>query len=295
MKTVVAVGGFVSLHPGHMKLLEKTIALAEKYNAQSCVLTFDNALGTHKGTVSFMSMEERKTIMKKMGISEVIVQSFDEKFKGLSPEEFVSEILIKKLNCICVVVGENFRFGKNASGNVETLRALCSQNGIECEIQPMKKDEEGNVISTTYLVNIARSGDIEKFSRLLGRPVTVQGMVIHGRHDGRKMGFPTVNVKAGKDDFVPQKGVYISSTEVDGIRYPSVTNIGNAPTFDSEDELTETHIIGVDKDMYGENVMITLYKKIRDITKFDSVESLKKQLECDIITTEKYFENNKNI
>lgn len=290
MKTVVAVGGFASLHKGHMDLLEKTVELAQMYIAESCVLTFNSALDRHKGAVDFMSIEQRIALMEKTGISRVNVQSFDEKFKSLSPEEFVSEILIKQFECIGVVVGENFRFGKNASGDTETLKKLCAQNGIECFVLPLRKDEEGKTISTTRIVELAKNGDAEKVAELLGRPLTIEGEVIHGRHDGTKIGFPTVNIKTVQGAVTPGKGVYISETEVDGKMHPSVTNIGNAPTFDSADELTETHIIGIDKNLYGKCVKINVYKKIRDITKFSSVEELKNQLESDVSTTVEYFE-----
>jgi len=292
LKTVVAVGGFASLHPGHMKLLETTVSLAEKYNAESCVLTFDSALDEHKGTVNFMSTEQRIVLMKKTGISKVVVESFDEKFKALSPEEFVSEILIKKFECKCVVVGENFRFGKNASGDTEILKKLCIEKGMDCFVLPLEKDETGNVISTSYLVRLAKTGDVEKFNRILERPLVIEGDVIHGRHDGTKIGFPTVNVRALQGMIVPGRGVYVSQTEVEGETYPSVTNIGNAPTFDSEEELTETHIVGVQKDLYGKNIKIMVYKKIRDITKFSSVEELKSQLKTDVLATKEYFNIN---
>ncbi len=293
MKSVVAVGAFASLHPGHLELLETTVSLAEKYNAEGCVLTFDSALDKHKGTVNFMTMEERISLIEKKGIARVIVQSFDEKFKEISPEEFVSETLKKKLNCMCVVVGENFRFGKNALGNTDILKVLCRENGIECIVMPLKKDDEGNVISTSYLMKIAECGDVERFRKLIGRPLVMQGKVIHGRHDGTKIGFPTVNVKVDAGAVVPGRGVYISETEVEGKMYPSVTNIGNAPTFDSEAELTETHIIGIDRNLYGEFVKINVLKKIRNITRFNTVDELKSQLKSDVSAAVDYLKTNK--
>ncbi len=289
MKTVVAVGGFASLHKGHIELLEKTVNLAKKHNAESCVLTFDLALDKHKGNVNFMNIEQRINLIKKTGILKVVVQDFDEKFKELSPEEFFLEKLVKQLDCVCVVVGENFRFGRDASGNTETLKKLCEKNCIECEIHPLKRDEEDNVISTTFLTQIAKSGDMERFCKLLGRPLVIQGEVIHGRHEGTKIGFPTVNINVHPGEVTPGRGVYISETEIEGEMYPSVTNIGNAPTFDSLEELAETHIIGINKDLYGKCIKVNVYKKIRDITKFDSVEELKNQLKSDVIATIKYF------
>ena len=291
MKKVVTIGGFASLHNGHRELIGKSVEMAREKGLKCCVFTFDTGLDSHKGTATFMTAEQKEEALVKMGVDEVVVQQFDEAFRGISPESFVKDVLAARMNAGCVVVGENFRFGKNASGTAQTLKTLCEKAGMECVIQPLKKDDTGNVISTSYIEELAKAGDTERLKKALGRPLKLKGKVIHGRHDGTKIGFPTVNVKVSENAVVPAKGVYISETSVDGKSYVSITNIGNAPTFESHDELTETHIIGVSENLYGRVVEISLHKKLRNITKFGSVEELKKQLESDTAEAVKYWEN----
>lgn len=294
-KSVIAIGSFASFHPGHIELLERTVDLAKKYLSKSCVLTFDNALDAHKGTKLFMDKKQKNMFFERIGIDEVCTEKFDDSLKNMSPEEFVTQILKEKFNAVCVVVGENFHFGKNALGDTESLKRLCAAENIDCEVMPLKKDIEGNVISTSYLIRLASEGKVEMFAEILGRPLKICGNVIHGRHDGTKIGFPTVNVKVEKSAILPGRGVYASLTRVGNEEYRSVTNIGNAPTFGSDEELTETYIMGLNRDLYGQNIEIKIYKKIRNISKFTSIEELKNQINKDVLAVEEYFKNKKII
>lgn len=281
MGNVVAIGGFGSLHHGHRKLIETAKKIAGEMNATLCIYTFDDALIRHKGSKALMSMAKRMELFEEMGAEKIIVQKFDDTFKNLSPEEFVREILVKKLSCVCAVTGENFRFGKNAMGNSDTLKELCEKNSIKCEILPLEKTAEGDVISTSLLCKLAEQGRVKEIYELCGNFFTFSGVVVHGRAEGRKIGFPTINMELGKEVVLPGCGVYASMVELDGKTYPGITNIGNAPTYGETRELAETHIIGVNRDMYGRFTEIKLVEKIRDIKRFSSPEELIAQLEKD--------------
>lgn len=288
-KTVVAIGGFASLHMGHQELISLTVKLACEKKLKSCVFTFDKGLENHKGNERLMTTARRTQFIKSLGVDYVFIQHFNDEFKAKTAEEFVREVLKNKLCAAHVVVGENFRFGKNAEGDSRLLKSLCGKYNIECSIIPLVKDKYGEVISTSNILKLARLGEVEKIKQLCGSPFSFSGTVVHGRHDGRKIGFPTVNVRLRKGSVLPAKGVYVSSTEIDGKEYPSITNIGNAPTFGWEEEITETHIIGVSMDLYGRTMKISLYKKIRDIIEFSSVDELVNQLRKDTKTAIDYL------
>ncbi len=288
-KTVVAIGGFASLHMGHQELISLTVKLAREKKLKSCVFTFDKWLENHKGNERLMTTARRTQCLKSLGVDYVFIQHFNDEFKAKTAEEFVREVLKNKLNAAHVVVGENFRFGRNAEGDSKLLESLCGKYNIECSIMPLVKDKYGEVISTSNILKLARLGEVEKIKQLCGSPFSFSGTVVHGRHDGRKIGFPTVNVRLRKGSVLPAKGVYVSSTEIDGKDYPSITNIGNAPTFGWEEEITETHIIGVSMDLYGRTMKISLHKKIRDIIQFSSVDELVNQLRKDTKTAVDYL------
>ncbi len=280
-KTVVVIGGFNAVHKGHAKLIGRAAEIAKLKNLKTVVFTFDENLELHKKSLSFLSEKRRKELLLGLGADEIYVQKFNKSFMSLSPEDFVNEILIKKLAAAAVVVGENFRFGKNASGDAKKLRSLCNEYGVECHISDLEKTDGGAVISSSLIKRLAEQGRVDEVYKYCGRLLTISGVVIHGREEGRQIGFPTVNFLLQENSIVPGRGVYCSQVTLDGKTYPAITNIGNAPTFDSSEELAETHIIGSDKDLYGKTIEVSLIKKLRATEKFDSKEKLINQLEKD--------------
>ena len=280
-KSVVVIGGFNAVHKGHAKLIGRAAEIAKLKNLKTVVFTFDENLGLHKKSLSFLSEKKRKELLLSLGADEIYVQKFNKSFMALSPEGFVSEILVKKLAAAAVVVGENFHFGKNASGDAKKLRSLCAEYGLDCHILDLEKTDGGVIISSSLIKNLAAQGRVDEVYKYCGRPLTISGVVIHGREEGRQIGFPTVNFLLPENVVVPGRGVYCSQVTLDNKTYPAITNIGSAPTFDSSEELAETHIIGFEKDLYGKTIEVSLIKKLRDIEKFDSKEKLINQLEKD--------------
>ncbi len=286
-KVVVAIGGFDALHIGHQKLIKAAITMAEKLEAVPSVLTFDENLDKFKNRESFLDKERRLEIFKNLGIKKISVLPFDEKIKNLTPGEFVEEILGVKLNACGVVVGENFRFGKDVCGTAEDLKNICKKIGIETFVCPLEKTEDGEVISTTLLKKLLKEGKVSEIKKLCNAPYMIKGRVTHGRNDGKTFGVPTANLKATNDVAF---GVYASEVLVDEKKYAAVTSIGTAPTFGCKEIVVENHLLGYEGDLYEKEIAVFLHKKIRDIKKFDNIESLKEQIKKDIEVTKYLFD-----
>ena len=161
-KSVVVIGGFNAVHKGHAKLIALASEIAESNNLKTVVFTFDENLELHKKSFSFLNEQKRRELLLKLGADEVYVQKFNKSFMSLSPESFVSDILVKKLAAAAVVVGENFRFGKNASGDAGTLRRLCGEHGVDCYIADLEKTDGGIVISSSLIKSLAAQGRVDE-------------------------------------------------------------------------------------------------------------------------------------
>jgi len=271
--SAVALGAFDGIHKAHRVLIENIVSYAKENNTKAVVFTFDeNPSKAERITTA----AERKMLFKNLGADVLFVQQFDDELKNMSANEFLNKYL-KKCKFICV--GFNFRFGKDRQGGLADIESFCKDNCIDFKIVDEIKDD-GITVSSTLVRIYIKSGDFNAAENLLGRPVSIEGTVVKGDMLGRKLGFPTINIE-NSDTLVP-KGVYCTVTEVDGIEYKSVTNVGGKPTIRSNVDRIETHIIDFDRDIYGETVKTRFVQKIRDIIKFDDVEMLKKQLKKDI-------------
>ena len=293
LKTVVVAGGFATIHNGHKKLFDKANHLKKEKKLKLCVFTFDDSLEKFKSGKVFWGIEKRTIVLKELGADDVFIQSFDEKFKSLSPRDFVTEILLNKLNAGAVVVGENFRFGKDACGTATELKNICGKYGIDVYIVELEKTPDGKIISTSLLRELASNGDVKSIYTLSGRPFEIKGTVISGRGEGHSLGSPTANIAVEPDAVLPALGVYVSAIKVDGKIYGAVTNIGTAPTFEVDKVLAETHLIDFEGDLYGKEVTVYLLKKLRDIVKFKTPEELIKQIEVDKNNGIEYINGNK--
>ncbi len=293
IKTVVVAGGFATIHNGHKKLFDKANLLKKEKNLKLCVFTFDDSLEKFKSSQVFWGISKRTLVLKQLGADIIHTQSFDEKFKNLSPVEFVTEILVEKLNAGAVIVGENFRFGKNAVGTAEELKKICGEYGIDVYIVDLEKTSDGTVISTSLLREKISKGDVEGIYDLCGRPFEIKGTVTGGRGKGHSLGSPTANIEFENGTVLPAFGVYVSAVKVNGNIHGAVTNIGNAPTFEVDKVLAETHLIDFDGDLYDKEVTVYLLKKMRDIIKFENPEELIKQIEIDKSVGIEYINNNK--
>ncbi len=284
----VGLGNFDGVHLGHMALLELLQVKCRELRVPPLIYTFSmhptHVVSKMKPAPLIMTEEQRLDIFEKSGIDTVYLEDFNENFASLSPQQFVEEILLQKLNVKMVVVGYDYTFGHKGSGNAEDMQAFGREYGFEVSVLPPV--ELGNrKISSTVLRQLISEGKMQDFKKYAGRYYSIPGEVVIGRRVGRQLGFPTANILPRKGFALPSPGVYMTYTIVEGDphRYKSVTNIGSNPTFNENIPVTvETHIIDYNKGLYGEKIEVFFAEKLREEIKFPSVEILQAQLQKDI-------------
>lgn len=283
-ETAIALGNFDGVHLGHQSLIKKMISISNEEGLNSSVLLFENHTKSTidgKGPSLITSKEQKYNLVHQLGVKTIYSMKFDEFIMKLTPEEFVTEILIKKLNAKAVVVGNDYRFGHKASGNAELLMELGIKHGLKIVIvDPLYVD--GDIVSSTRIRHCILSGDVKGASKLLGRDYSILGKVVPGKKIGNKLGFPTANIEPLINFVLPKNGVYSTKTIVDGVKYISATSVGYNPTFRENSIKIESHIIGFAQDIYDMNIELVFVEYLRDEIKFESVELLKKQILLDI-------------
>ena len=289
VKTAVALGNFDGLHKGHLAVINK--AVMQKHNGLlPCILTFDSHPLQHlTGSAPKRIMTKNLCEKESSKLGCITIRLPFEEVRNMSPEEFFDEIIIKKLDAGFVSCGFNYHFGNKGIGTAETLEALCKKAGIGFS-RADEVEYDGDVISSTRIRQAIENGNIESANNMLGRFFAYNTEVVHGDGIGKKViGFPTINQSFPDYHVVPKNGVYASATEVDGIIYPSMTNIGKRPTVSGEELRSETCIIGFSGDLYGTHPEVRLISLIREEKKFPSLEALSDQLKKDSQTAEKIY------
>lgn len=272
----VALGFFDGVHTAHRAVIERT---AECAGLTPAAVTFGFSDSIKRGGVLQTEAEQEKRL-RELGIQAVCRLDFSE-VKDMPPEEFFRNILVEALNAKAVSCGYNFRFGKNAEGDIKTLESLCRDAGVR--LLPVGEVMlDGVHVSTSEIKRLLSEGNIEKANRMLGYSYSITGKVVAGNRIGREIGFPTVNQLIPSCKAPLKKGVYASIAEVDGAQYAGVTNIGVKPTVENRSEpLAETHILGFDGDLYGKTVTVKIISFLRPEIKFSSLEELKEQISRD--------------
>ena len=226
-----------------------------------------------------MTAEDREKIISAYGLQSYTV-SF-QRIRNFSPERFVNEILMDELHVQAVVCGYNYRFGKNACGDAQTMRELCEKYSLQCTVVG-EVDCENSAVSSTAIRKALENGEITRANHMLGREWGFCAKVIHGDARGRQWGFPTINQKIPEGLVVPKFGVYASKVQVDGKEYLGVTNIGKRPTVGTDEIVSETNILDFDGDIYDKTVRLKLTDFIRPEKKFESFNELAAQVKSDI-------------
>lgn len=279
-RTAVALGNFDGMHVGHMAVLRAAKGFESKGLTPLALLFDEHSLKAITGTAPpmLMTADERNRIIAENGLKiKTIV--FNE-IKDLSPQDFVKKILVGRFGARAVCCGYNYRFGKNASGNAQTMKEICDRLGLECRIAG-EVDVDSRAASSTEIRKFIESGEIEKANKMLGHPFGFCTRVIDGDKRGRTLGFPTINQELPDGLVLPKFGVYQADVTVDGEHYKGVANIGRRPTVGSEKVLSETYIIDFHKNIYGEYVDIRPVRFIRPERKFSSFDELAKQIKSD--------------
>jgi riboflavin kinase / FMN adenylyltransferase len=286
-RSVVTIGVFDGVHRGHRVILARARDRASALNAPLVVVTFDPhpsevvRPGSHPAMLS--TLEHRVELLREAGADQVLVLHFSPSLARLTPAEFVRDVLVDRLHVAAVVVGTNFRFGHRAVGTVDTLAELGRELGFEVVAVPLVG--EGDVRwSSTYVRQAIAEGDTEEVGQVLGRPHRVEGVVVHGDHRGRELGYPTANLHVGRHTAVPADGIYAGwLVRPSGERLPAAISIGTNPTFDGAERRVEAYAIDrTGLDLYGERVALDIGPRLRDTLRFDGVEALLVQMKADV-------------
>lgn len=283
--TAVSLGKFDGLHRGHKKLLGHLFAAKER-GQKSVVITFDVPPGVRLSGAEqkvLLTNAERRDMLAGMGADVLIECPFVPEISRMEPERFVGEVLCGQLHAAYMAVGTDFRFGYGRKGDPALLLRLAPALGYEIDV--VEKERHGDRdVSSSYVREALEKGDMELVSALLGYSYTVGGTVVHGRHMGREvLGIPTANLIPEKEKLLPPNGVYVSEAFVRGKWRPGITNIGRKPTVGGAARRgAETHIFGFEGDIYGSDIRVRLHTFVRPEKKFDSLESLKRQMQADI-------------
>jgi len=284
---IVAIGNFDGVHRGHVAVLKRALALAQRLDRRCAVLTFephpsDFFFGTN--TIFRLTPSETKAVaLARLGLDAMIVLTFDAKLAALPPEDFVREILVRRLAIGGVVAGYDFHFGRGRKGTPATLVEAGRRYGFAVEIvEQIAADTEGSIepASSTATRSALESGDVERARHLLGHPYFVIGEVIHGEKRGGKLGFPTANLRLHPSVRL-RHGIYAVEIGIDDQRYGGVASFGTRPTFDDGAPLLEIFIFDFSGDLYGKKIEVAFLGFIRDELKFASVEDLVAQMRRD--------------
>ena len=283
MNSVIAIGNFDGIHLGHQKVIRQAKQKAKKYNLPFGLITFEpmpvmffKNIKSHR----INSLNQKITYLKKMKLDFITIIKFNRSFSLLTPDQFIENIIYKKLRPKYIFVSNNFKFGKNREGNIKTLKKNEKFFGFKILItSPLKKTRK--VISSTIIRKKITLGKIKEANRLLNRPWSVIGKVIQGMKRGRKIGFPTCNVKLG-NYIIPKLGVYSVIVETNQYKKKGIANIGYRPTFNGQNLLLEVNIFRFNKNLYNKVIKVYFKNFIRPERKFKTLDKLKKQIKIDI-------------
>ena len=289
----LSIGVFDGVHGGHRMLIQRLHQEARSRGLTGGVITFHpHPITVIRPDVSFSyieSLERRVELLRDLDVAFVSVLTFTSELQQVAAEDF-TRLLVEEARMRVLVVGEDFRCGRNGEGTVERLRAIGAEQGFEVVAVPLLADAQGHDrISSTRIRAALAAGEMEDVSAFLGRAYAIRGPVLHGEQRGRSIGFPTLNVGVSADRALPPNGVYVTRALVDDRTYHAVTNIGTRPTFDGRNTTVETYLLDFEGDLYGHVVTVELLHRLRGEQKFDGIEALTAQIARDVESTRQWF------
>ncbi|MBQ1049338.1 bifunctional riboflavin kinase/FAD synthetase [Micromonospora sp. C51] len=289
-RSVVTIGVFDGVHKGHQATIGHAVDRARELGVQSVVVTFDPhpaevvRPGSHPAVLTEPS--RKAELIEALGADVLCVIPFTPEVSRLSAEAFVHDVLVEHLHAALVVVGENFRFGHRAAGDVALLERLGRTFGFAVEGAPLVA-AAGTVFSSTYIRSCVDAGDVTAAADALGRPHRLEGVVVRGDQRGRELGYPTANLLCHRHAAVPADGVYAARMIRRGRRQPlaAAVSIGTNPTFSGRERRVEAYVLDFDGDLYGERLALDFVAHLRGQTRFDSIEPLIAQIAQDVERT----------
>jgi riboflavin kinase/FMN adenylyltransferase len=290
---VLALGNFDGVHRGHRKILDRVRRVASEHGATSVVMTFDphppRIVRPDKAPPLLMTTTQKLEAIEAAGVQGTAIVRFTPELSKWDPETFVRAVLVDWLHVSEVWVGANFLFGRDRAGTFTLLRTLGARFGFNAEkIDPVRYKDF--VVSSTRVRRLVNEARVDEAGALLGHQYFIDGTVVLGDQRGRTIGFPTANVSTA-NELLPPHGVYATTASLDGLVYPSVTNIGVRPTVDQSGRISiETHIFGLNRDLYGAPIRVGFVQRLRDERAFDSLDALKHQIQADCDRARVLFE-----
>lgn len=288
---VIGLGTFDGVHLGHRTLLSEMIRYSREKGVPAVIFTFDRAprclLSMRDFPGEITTPEEKFSLLLGCGVDWVVFRPFDKEFAQIGAREFVNEIIIKQLNARAVFTGFNFGFGNGREGNAALLQKMMEEKRLECVIIPPVK-VDSHIVSSTIIREAIEGGDLETANSYLGREFSISGIVVHGDHRGRKMGFPTANLDLScSSKVIPPRGVYLCTVDsVYGSHY-ALINVGVRPTFDRNSLTLEAHLLDFRGDLYNTCIRTRFITQIRREICFPSMEQLVGQIKLDMSSAEK--------
>ena len=284
-ESIVTIGTFDGVHIGHRKIITNMVEKGEKENLLSILLTFfphpRMVLQKDFNIKMIDTINEKKKIFKKLGVEVLIIQPFTKDFSRMSAIKFTRDILVNSLKVSKLMIGYDHRFGRNREATVKTLKSFGLDYNFKVDEIPAQ-DIESISVSSTKVRKAIKSGDFKLVNKFLSRPFNLSGKIIKGDELGRKIGYPTANLKIfEKYKLKPQNGVYLTRTKLKKQTYFGMMNIGIRPTISAKNNQIETHLFDFNGNLYGHEMTLEILEKIREEKKFKSIEKLKIQLDVD--------------
>lgn len=298
--TVVTIGVFDGVHRGHQLLISKAVDTARELGVPCVVMTFDphpvTIFAPERAPRALMSLDERARHIADLGVDALLVIDFREELAGLTPAEYMDDVLVSALGAKHVLVGENFTFGRDAAGTATDMAQLGEQAGVDVTIVKLLGKGEVRICSTAIRDHLS-GGDVALATDFMGRPFSVIAPIERGAgRGGKELGYPTANQYASDTSAVPADGVYagwltiIDDGEIEGdmqpgVRYPAAISVGTNPTFGDARRSVESFVLDRDADLYGRMARVEFVGKVRDMVKFNSVDELLDNMARDVETT----------
>ncbi len=288
----LAIGNFDGFHKGHIAILNSLKKIAKKENQQTAIMSFNphprQFFEKKDESFNIYSKLDKINFLKKFDINIYIEFNFDKKLSELSANQFVENILINKLKIKNVIVGKDFKFGKDRTGNFRILENYSKENNFDVHlVESIMLSDGSDKFSSSIIRENIKNGEMEKVNFALGRIWHMHGSVVEGDKRARKINFPTANVLPGKH-ILPRKGVYCVEVYIKNEKYLGISNFGERPTVDGSKILLETHIFNFNKEIYGNDLTVGFLTFIRPEQKFANFNELTKQIKKDIETAKKY-------
>lgn len=296
-KRVVAIGTFDGVHIGHQKIIGDAVTAAKEQGAISMVMTFHphplSVIAPDKCPPILTPLNIKSDLIGTLGVDELLIIPFTDEFSHVSPTVFCEMLFSSSLGAIKVIVGDNFRFGYKAGGDIGFLEDYGHKVGMKVVAEPLVTAGEQS-ISSTRIRNLLLEGNVTEVREILSRPPSTHGKVVHGDKRGRALGVRTANIEARVDCIFPGRGVYLADLFIGKDPYACLVNVGQNPTFCSTDEDSsermriEAHILDFDRNLYGFNVRVDFLERVRDEKKFDGPAELVEQIKKDIAMARRY-------